>query len=424
MNIFTVEKNNPKELWAWCLYDWANSAFTLVISRAIFPIYYYSVAPEIVVFLGQSVGRESIRSFAIAIAYMLILVFNPYLGGIADSRHLKKFFLMLTCYLGAIASCGLYFFDETTVQLGLFLFILGSFCYANSESFYNSFLPDTATEDRFDSLSAKGFSLGYLGSSILLLISLLLITFSDSIGIEKGIATRLSFLLTGIWWAGFGSITFLFLRERKKTTVITKSIDAPNKLKETLEKIQTSPILVSFLLTFFCYNMGVQTIIQEASDYGIKEIKVTSENLIAMIFVLQIVGIIGATIFAKINEKKGEIFGLQLALICWVLIVGYAYFINTPTEFYLLGSGAGFLMGATQSTSRAFFSRLVPQEEENATYFSFYSVLDKLAIILGTLSFGLINQWTGSMRNAVLFLVFFFLLGILLLFRTKKLYRN
>lgn len=397
------------------MYDWANSVFTLVVATAVFPIYYYAVTPDVVGIFGTSVPAASLRSYTISAAYVLIALTSPYLGGLADARRLKKRFLAACCYTGAASAAGLYFFVEGHTWLGLGLFMLGSYCYALSDNFYNAFLPEVATPDRFDGLSARGYSLGYLGSSLLLMACLALIQLHETVGVSEGYATRLAFVLVGVWWAGFGWLSLQRLRERG---VGTPGGSGWAALRRCLVQLKDSKLVRRFLLTFFLYNMGIQTIIQVAADFGTEVLGLEASDLILTILAIQFVAVGGAYLFAMLTKRLGPIRALQLAVVCWLAMVGYAYTIDSAVEFYALGGGVGLLLGATQSVSRATYARFLPKavrEEGNASFFSFYNILDKVSIIFGTLVFGLTVNILGTMRPAVLVLSVFFLLGLVLL---------
>jgi len=333
---------------------------------------------------------------------------------------LKKRFLMMACYTGATCCIGLYFFTANSIFLGLGLFVGATFCFAVSDQFYNSFLPEIATPDRFDQLSAKGYSLGYIGSVLLLIISLVFVMQPGWFGMETGSATRLSFVLTGLWWAGFGTFTFSRLRNDHETEARTDVENGFQELLKSLKRVPTVPLLGRFLLTFFFYNMGLQTVMYIATDFGKGELKLEDSSLIIALLIIQLIAIGGSYFFAILSERRGNIFALKVAVLIWIGIVFYAWFINSAVEFYILGAAVGWVMGGMQSTSRAAYARLLPAEDEgHASFFSFYSVLDKVAIIVGTFAFGLINELTGSMRNSIVFLAVFFVIGFVLLVITK-----
>ena len=413
-------KNRPRELRAWCFYDWANSVYSLVIATAIFPIYYFAVTPPQVALLGGSIDRVSLRSYAISVAYLLIVLLGPLLAGRADARRQKKAYLRMACYAGATSCVGLFWFTGDSIYLGLGLFVSATFFFALSDQFYNSFLPEIATPDRFDQLSARGYSLGYVGSVILLVASLVMVQQPAWVGLEAGSATRVSFVLTGLWWAGFGTYTFRHLRADRETAAATPPRSGFAELLHCLRQVPSIPLLGRFLLTFLCYNMGLQTVMNVATDFGTEELKLEAGSLILALLLIQLIAVGGAYFFAMLSEKKGNIFALKTAVLMWVGIIVYAWFVDSAAEFYGLGAAVGWVMGGTQSTSRAAYSRLLPPEVAgNASFFSFYSVLDKVAVIVGTFSFGLVNQLTGSMRNAIIFLALFFVAGFALLALTR-----
>ena len=409
-------KNQPKELFAWCMYDWANSVYALVIATALFPIYYDAVAPDQISLWGMLINKTSLRVYAISFSYAVMLVVGPYLAGVADARNLKKMFLMIACYLGALACIALWNFDEAHIIWGIVCFVLATIAYALGDSFYNAFLPEIATPDRYDHLSARGFSLGYTGSVILLIGALALVMNAPALGLTTDTATRTGFVMTGIWWAGFGTYTFLNLKNRPKTISANNPATGWGELIYCLKRLKSLPLLKWFLVTFFSYNIGVQTVMYISVDFGTAELKLNADNLIIALLLIQLIGIGGAYIFSYLSERKGNIFTLKIAVLGWGGIVSYAYFINSAFEFYTLGVLVGFLMGGTQSTSRSAYTKMIPSDHNsNASFFSFYSFIDKVSIITGTFVFGLVKQLTGSMRDAIIFLIFFFLLGFTLL---------
>lgn len=400
------------------MYDWANSVYSLVIATAIFPIYFYEVTPGQIEFLGGWFPRESIRAYAISAAYVLIVVFAPLLSGIADARRLKKTFLMSACYFGAAACIGLFGYGAETYMLGLLLFMAATFAFGLSDNFYNAFLPEIATPDRFDRISARGYTLGYLGSTLLLAFSLAVVLQSETFGLTAGEATRFTFVLTGLWWAGFGTFTFVRLRSRHDPEADRKSIwSGFQELRYCVDQLRRMPVLRNFLTVFLLYNIGLQTVMYMATDFGKVELELETGALIGALMAIQIIGMAGAYIFARVSEIRGNIFALKIAVVIWTVIVVTAYFITSAVEFYALGAAVGLVMGGIQSVSRATYSKLIPQAHDaNASFFSFYSALDKLSIIVGTAIFGIVREATGSMREAILFLIVFFAASLAALF--------
>ncbi len=413
-------KNNPRELSAWCMYDWANSVYSLAIATAIFPIYFVNIVPDQYSLFGFTLPDETVYSYSVSFAYLLIVLFSPLLSGIADARALKKVFMGIACTTGAVSVVSMCLFNDGTIGLGITLFIAASFCWALSEIFYNSFLPDIATEDRFDRLSARGYSMGYIGSVIQLVLALALVIGHDALGLTAGEATRISFAFTGIWWGAFGLFSLSRLHQRKghsengnSQNLFTRGFQELIACSRDLFRI---PILRWFLITFLLYDIAVQTVMYVATIYGTKEIKLDTDNLIAVLLVIQLIAIPGAFLFSRLSERKGNIFALRLVVVIWIGICIAAYFLTLPLHFYILAAVVGLVMGAVQSVSRATYTKLIPPEHQgNAAMFSFYSVMDKVAIILGTFTFGLVNNLLGSMRQGILFLIFWLVLSLLLL---------
>ena len=432
-----IEKDNKRITIGWTFYDWANSVYPLVITSSIFPIYWGAVTADInpaqgnaVDFLGFQVPGSSLLTYAISFSFLLIALVSPFLTSLADFSGRKKLFLQIFCYIGAASCTGLFFFTKGTLTLSTFIFIAATVGFSGSIVFYNSYLPDISSEEKFDSLSARGFSMGYVGSVILLVICLLLVTFNKEIGIEKGMATRLSFLLTGIWWAGFAQIPFFTLPPDTG-----RAADAPaaeggwvlngfRELGKVWDQLKQLPNLKKFLLAYFTYNMGVQTVMYVATIFGDKELHLESTALIITILLLQVVAILGAYLFAKLSERIGNTRALSWSVAIWGCICVAGYFVQAGWSFYALASVIGLTMGGIQSLSRSTYSKIIPENTPNsAAFFSFFDVTEKLSIVIGTAVFGLIAQITGSMRNSILSLIVFFILGFifLLTLRGKKL---
>lgn len=413
-------KNRPLELRAWCFYEWANSVYSIVIATAIFPIYYNAVTPQRVTLFGGEIDRVSLRSFSISAAYLLIVLLGPLLAGRADARRQKKRFLMASCYAGATSCTGLFFFTGDSVFLGLGLFVSASFFYALSDQFFHSFLPDIATPDRYDRLSARGYSLGFAGSVLLLLASLAIIQKPEWFGMEAASAMRLSFALTGLWWAGFGSYTFYHLRNDRKADPNAKTRTGFQELLHCLRRVPSIPLLGRFLIVYIFYSMGLQTVLNVTADFGKEVLKMETGSLIVALLLIQLVAIGGAYFFALLSGKRGNVFTLKVAVLMWTGIIVYARFIDSTAEFYGLSLAVGWAMGGTKPALRAAYSHLLPTDEGgSASFFSFYSVLDKVAIVAGTFCFGMVNLLTGSMRNAILFLALLFAAAYLLLALTQ-----
>ena len=424
-----LEKGNNKVMNAWAFYDWANSVYSLVISSSIFPLYFGFLFtkenPNIDVF-GTSIKATSLVFFTTAFAFLTVAVLSPILSGIADYLGNKKRFMQFFCYLGAASCIGLYWFTKENIIFGMCCFYFGLVGFWGSLVFYNSYLSDIAFTEQHDKLSAKGFSLGYIGSVILLVICLYLIigrTDEDAIH-----AMKLSFVFTGIWWIVFSQYTFHYLpKGNKNKHPLTFSIvlNGYEELKKVQKLFFKDATLKRFLIAFFVYSMAVQTVMLVATYFGEQEINWGTadekrQGLIVSILMIQLVAVLGAILTSKLALKFGNIKTLIGINSVWIFICIGAFFVTKPIQFYLVAGIVGLVMGGIQSLSRSTFSKLIPETNDTTSFFSFYDVAEKIGIVIGMLLYGSINQFTGSMRNAILFLVLFFVIGVVLLFRTLK----
>ena len=419
-----LKKNDPKTVNAWCSYDWANSVYNLTVTATIFPVYYSSVTREAfgsdaVTFFGISVENSVLYSYAISFSFLVIVFLSPVLSGIADYSGKKKRFMRAFTYTGSLACFGLYFFMGENIEWGILCSVVASIGYAGALVFYNAFLPEIATADKMDSYSARGFAMGYIGSVILLLANLYVISNFEQLGIaDKGAATRMAFLQVAIWWFGFSHIALYYLHDRPTGNKLNAKVIGKGfkEIKSVISKLGKQINTQRFLLAFFFYSMGVQTVMLLAPLFGEKEIKMEGEKLILVVLILQIVAVLGAYVFALISKKFGNKTGLMLAVIIWMGVCVGGYFLQKETEFYMLAVALGFVMGGIQSLSRSTYSKLIPENSvDTASYFSFYDISEKVAIVLGTFSYGFIEQLTGSMRNSLLAMMVFFLGGLIFL---------
>ena len=425
-----LQKGDSKLLNAWAFYDWANSVYALVISSTIFPLYYGALfrqknIEEIVLF-GFSIRSEALISYVTALGFLIIAFISPLLSGIADYMGNKKFFLKLFCYVGAISCMSLYFFSLDTVVLSLVSYLLALIGFWGSLVFYNSYLPDIAHKEQQDAISAKGFSLGYAGSVVLLLVCLGMVMLVDDS--HKLQMMRYSFILVGIWWMGFSQYTYYYLPNNKNENKLHKNIIF-NGFKELLKvwkQIKELKALRRYLGAFFVYSMAVQTIMIIAAYFGEKEVQWGSDSnrfigLIISILVIQIVAISGALITSRLVLKYGNIKVLILLNFMWILICTYAYFVITPIDFYIAAFFVGLVMGGIQSLSRSTYSKFIPDGTNDTTsFFSFYDVAEKIGIVIGMFTYGFIADVTGKIQNAILFLILFFVVGLLLLLRVPN----
>ncbi|PQJ09941.1 MFS transporter [Flavipsychrobacter stenotrophus] len=414
---------------AWAMYDWANSAYNLVITSTIFPIYYEAVTSvksangevlnDTVSFFGIQVKNSSLFDYSISAAYLVIAFLSPILSSVADYRGNKKFFMQLFCYLGSAACCGLYFFKRDTLELGIICSSIAALGYCGSLVFYNAYLPEIAPENERDRLSAQGFSYGYIGSVILQVICFIFVLKPDWFGIkDDSFAPRLSFLLVGIWWFGFAQITFFKLPKGVALPTQPSHGVLANgfiELKKVWAQLKQMPVLKTYLGAFFFYSMGVQTVMLAAALFGSKELKLEQGQLITTILIIQLVAIAGAYLMAKLAATFGNLKVLLFVLFIWVGICVGAYFVKTAMEFYVLATVVGIVMGGIQSLSRSTYSKLMPVTHDTASFFSFYDVTEKLAIVIGMMSFGFIDSLM-DMRAAILALITFFVAGALILY--------
>ncbi|MDN3668179.1 MFS transporter [Echinicola jeungdonensis] len=426
-------KHSPKKVkWAWSMYDWANSVYSLVITSTIFPVYYNNVTRaasetgEIVSFFGFHVENTVLYSWSISFSFLVIALISPLLSGMADAGGKKLLFMKLFAYMGGLSCMGLFFFNGPNLEWGIICSMLASIGYAGSIVFYNGFLPEISKPKEYDMLSAKGFALGYLGSVLLLIVNLLMVQFPEWFFLEDGgQAARWSFLITGLWWIGFSQIPFKFLPDNPFKREITSSLlwNGYREIRQVFHEVKKMPNIKGFLSAFLFYSMGVQTVMYMAATFGEKELQLAGDKLILTILIIQIVAILGSYFFAFMSQKLGNQFSLITMVIIWTGVCGAAYMVYTETEFYILAFVVGLVMGGIQSQSRSTFSKLIPGNTiDHASYFSFYDVTEKVAIVLGTFSYGLIEQLTGSMRNNSLMLASFFIvgLGFLILVKVPK----
>jgi len=433
-----LPKGSKKLIHAWAFYDWANSVYSLVISSAIFPIFYGALTiikdsegnkiSDTVNFLGIDFNNDSLISYVTAAAFLMVSFLSPFLSGIADYIGNKKNFLKFFCYLGALSCIGLFWFDLDHLWFGLLCYFLALIGFWSSLVFYNSYLPDIAFADQQDKASAKGFSLGYIGSVILLILCLIMILKYDWFGFEdEGLPTRLSFILTGIWWIGFSQYTYYYLPKGNKKAKLTNDVlfNGFRELRGIWERIKENKSLKRYLIAFFVYSMAVQTIMLIATYFGIEELEWGDQDpttgLIVSILLIQLVAVAGATLTSRLAIKYGDVKILIFINLIWIAICGYAYFITTPVQFYFAAASVGLVMGGIQSLSRSTYSKMLPENAvDTASYFSFYDVAEKIGIVIGMSLYGYVAQVTGSVRNAILFLVIFFIAGVILLMRVPK----
>lgn len=430
-----LKKGDKKLINAWAFYDWANSVYSLVISTAIFPIYYSGITEAFsnvdgeITFLGTQWNPTSLYNYTLALAFLIVAFISPILSGIADYTGNKLKFLKGFCLLGSVSVMSLYFFEgESTLWVGIVFTILASIGFWGSIVFYNAYLPEVAFPEQQDKVSAKGFTFGYVGSILLLLFSLVLVNNPTLFGIPNAaLASRLTFVLVGVWWFGFAQITYRRLPNNVHNRKPSKDFiwKGLHELRNVAIEIKEYASLKYFLGSFFMFSVGVQTIILMAGIFGSQELGLPTLDLIVVILLVQFVAIFGALLFSRLSSKIGNLSSLKITIFIWGMVCLVAFSLDKSQEniniyFYGLGSLIGLVMGAIQSLSRSTYSKLLPETKDHATYFSFYDVTEKIAIVFGMLIFGFLNSFTGSMQLSVLFLGIFFIASFILLVFVKK----
>jgi UMF1 family MFS transporter len=437
---YVFKKNDPKVVKAWTFYDWANSVYNLIISTAIFPIFYGEVTKtkdadgnvisEMVTFFGREFVNTELYSYIYSASFFLIVLLVPVLSGIADFMGTKKRFMQFFCYLGALGCASLFYFDKDTLEISMLSVFMASVGFWGSLVFYNSFLLEIADKDQHDKISAQGFSLGYIGS-VSLLVTILLLN-----GIV-GMPVKYGFLMVAVWWVGFAQYTYYYLpssshyaKREKQHNIIWYGY---RELRKVWTELKQHPRVKWFLGSYFTYNMGVQTIMLLAVLFASKEIdwvpggewwQTKETGLIVSIIIIQLIAIAGAYILSNLSAKIGNLRTLMLATLIWIICTVIAYYIHLPTEFYVLATVVGFVMGGIQSLSRSTYSKLLPPTEDHASYFSFFDVMEKVGLIFGPLMFGFLEGMFGDMRKSVLMLMVFFIIGFFLLMKTRSVERN
>ena len=420
---------DKKVINGWAMYDWANSSYNLVITSTIFPAYFEAVtgdgnentSVDTVKLFGREFVNTSLYNYALAVAFIIVALTLPILSSIADYKGNKKKFLFFFCTMGSIACASMYFFTKDNLAFGLACLITACVGFWSSLVFYNSFLPEIAAPEDQDRVSAKGFSMGYIGSMILQIICFVFVLSPNTFGITVGKASQISFLLVGIWWWSFAQFSLKRLPNSKPAgdgkmdNILTKGFKELNKVWIQLGNL---PILKRYLFAFFFYNMGVQTIMLAATLYGKSELNIPTTNLIIAILIIQFIAIPGAYSIAFLSKKIGNFKALMVTVCLWITlcIVGYKLPRNGIYEFYGLAILVGFVMGGIQSLSRSTYAKLMPQTIDTTSFFSFYDVTEKIAIVIGMLSFGYITEISGSQRNSVLALITFFIIGLVILY--------
>lgn len=474
-----MQTASKKVVNGWAMYDWANSVYNLVITTTFFPIYFIASTraanngSDRVDFLGRNFENSALYDYCIAFAYLVIAALYPILTSIADIKGNKKNFMRFFCYMGALGCSGLYLFRGENLSVGIICFILAAMGYVGSLVFYNAYLPEIAAPEDRDRISARGFSYGYIGSVLMQIVGFALVmTMPDA-----GLASRITFLLVGIWWFGFAQVTFFRLpagapsQHRQGANIFTEGF---SEMKKVYRQVTHLPVLKRFLRGFFFYSMGVQTVMLAATIFGSKMLGLEDTKLIITVVIIQLVAILGAWGMARLSAKYGNLRVLMGVVLFWIVVCLAAYRISGQTEpvkpfqdritalnklkiplnkdqeknaaeialieegirkikkemeplqrpiefgFYGLAVAVGLVMGGIQSLSRSTYAKLMPETTDTASFFSYYDFTEKIAIVIGMFSFGIIEEITGSMANSVLALIVFFAIGFAWLISARQ----
>ncbi len=401
---------------AWALYDWANSVYSLVITTAIFPIFYNAVTEDEVTFFGAQFSNTQLYAYVLAASFLIVITLNPLLSGLADYAGKKKFFMKVFCYTGAAACTTMYFFNPEYLEWSMASLFFANIGFWGSLGFYNAYLPEIAPPEEHDRLGARGYIMGYIGSLILLVVSLAMIK-------GLGVDARWSFVLVGVWWVSWAQPAFRWLpvnpyRHEAKGNVWAKGFE---ELRGVARDLADNEGLKRYLLSFFIISMALQTIMLMATSFGIKEVGLQDAELIVAIIAVQLLAIPGAMTVAWLSGKIGNVRALMLCTVVWAAVCVYAYAgVNSTNGFFVAAGIIGFMMGGTQSLNRSTYSKMLPETEDHASYFSFYEVLEKGGLIIGMFSWGYIEGITGSMRASVLTLILYFAAALLVMVTIPK----
>lgn len=419
-----MQTASKKVVNGWAMYDWANSVYNLVITTTFFPAYYAAVTstknfPDGIKFFGRNFKNTEMKDYVMSFSFLLVVLLIPILSSISDYKGNKKNYMRFFCYVGALSCSLMFFFDKDHVWLGLICLLFAGIGFYGSLVFYNSYLPEIAAEEDMDRISAKGFAMGYIGSVILQMIGFAMVVMMPD---NEGLALKITFLLVGLWWIGFAQIPFSRLpnnipkaeRKQKKHPII----NGFHELRKVWKQVRQMPLLRNFLASFFFYSMGVQTVMLVATDFGIKELKLPNSKLIITLVIIQLVAIGGAFLMSKLSSMFGNLRVIIITVLLWVGVCIAGYFTTTEMGFYILAATVGLVMGGIQALSRSTYSKFMPPTKDTASFFSFYDVTEKLAIVIGLFSFGFI-EGQFDMRMSILILIVFFVLGFIFLLVTS-----
>jgi len=427
--------NDKREIFGWAMYDWANSAFSTTIGTVFLGPYLASLAAGAAAahadgmarFFGIPVAPDSFFPYAVSFSVLLQVLFLPILGAIADYSHRRKQMMQLFAISGAVATIGLFLVTDSLWWLGGVLFIIANLCFGAAIVFYNAYLPDIASEDQRDRVSSYGWAMGYLGGGLLLLLNLIFYQMHETLGVPTGLAIRINLASAGLWWLGFSFITWARLRTRRASRQLPEGSTylkvGFNQLRHTLKEIRNFPETLKYLLAYFLYNDGIQTVIAVSATFAAAPLvrgglELDQGTLTMVILMIQFVAFGGALFWGKLAQWVGAKRSIIISLVIWSGVVIYAFGgmkgDTRVLEFWILGAFIAIVMGGSQAISRSLFAQMIPDGQE-AEYYSFYEVSERGTSWIGPFLFGLMNQAFGSLRPAILSLIFFFVMGLILL---------
>lgn len=420
-------RNNPRALFGWCMYDWANSAYATTVLAGLLPAYFADgvVGEGGATIAGVHFKATSLWGFAVAAAGALAFIVAPVLGAMADFSASKKRFLLAFAYLGSAFTVLLYFCGSGDVITTLVFFVIAQFAFVSANVFYDAFLPQIVTEDRLDRISGRGYAYGYIGGGLQFAMAMGLVAGHEHLGIDQATAARIALGTTGLWWGGFTLVTAMCLREAPAIESLPERYRswpcrlgyvavAATRTAATVRRVRQFRHLVVFLLAFMLYNNGIQTVIVMATIFGKDELKLATTHLMLALLTIQFVAMGGAVLFGRIAERIGTKRAVMLSLVLWSGVVIYAYLIHNVYEYFALGIVVGVVMGGSQALSRSFYSSMIPADA-SAEFFGFYTVFSKFSAIWGPLLFGIVDKWTGSARLSIVSLMVFFIVGLIML---------
>lgn len=424
-----MRKDDSRTIFGWCMYDWANSAYSTTVAAGLLPVYFATVVvgPDGFTIGGITFSATTLWGIIVGMAALTTFLTTPLLGAIADFANAKKRFLLLFAYTGSLFTLFLYFTKEGNVLSTLIIFFITQVCFIGANVFYDAFLPHICRSEEMDMISSKGFSYGYIGGGLQFALTLGLVAGHDLIGISQPLAVRIGILGAGLWWAGFTIFTAKNLIEVRRASYTPNHQDdlgmSPlayarvgfSRLIKTTKHVRRFRHLVIFLIAYMLYNDAIQTVLDMATIYGAEELKLSATSLLVTLLIIQLVAAIGAFIFGSVAALVGTKRAVMMTLALWSLIVVYGYFITTTLQFFATGVMVGVVMGGSQALSRSFYGSMIPKEA-SAEFYGFYTVFSKFSAIWGPFVFAFIRHTTGSARNSILSLVVFFIIGLVLLY--------